>query len=316
MVPLLLVLVFVAYSFAIERVVGANSSLETIGGAKTAALGLAATTITNDLPSLVQNSLQLSSINKLSLAFTHVSYFEGTTYNGVVMALPLRDAGTLGFGASRFGASDIPNIKENEALPEGSDFNTLNISDWIFTTAWGKSLGKINLSLSLHLLKRELDQSGWGFRSDAAIGYEFTKRFLLAALVKGWTSSATKWESGHFEYSSPETYIAFKFNEPFPYFYGKLNVYYQSAGILHSESEKETRAWKNPINWFLAGSTGLEFETNISFSLRAGLTKINNIKGLTVGAGINPIKWLLADYALQMHNELSNVHRISITVSY
>jgi len=318
-VPLIFIpaLILLTFAFAnAERVAGANSSLEVPQGARSAAVGTAALPVQSDLPSLAQNPLQLSGLEKLSLAFTHISYFEETSYNGVVMALPLRDAGALGFAASRFGASDIPYIKENEPLPEGDNYNTLNISDWLFTSAWGKNFGKWNLAFALHLLKRELDQSGWGFRSDIAAGYEFSKKFMLAGIVKGWTSSAVKWESGYFEYSSPEAYAAFKFSEPFPYFYGNLNIYWQSTGILHSESEKETRAWKDPVNWFLASSGGLEFETNISLSLRAGLVKISDASSLALGVGIKPISKLSADYALQMHNELSNVHRISITAYF
>jgi len=314
-VPFIFILIFFTATNA-ERVVGANSSLETAQGAKSAAVGMAALPVLDDLPSLAKNPLQLAELDKLSLALTHVAYFEETTYNGAVMAVPLRNAGTLGFAASRFAAGDIPYIKEGDPLPEGDNYNTLNISDWIFTSAWGKSFGKWNLALSLHLLKRELDQSGWGFRSDVAAGYEFSKGFMLAGIVEGWTSSAAKWESGHFEYSSPEAYAAFRFTEPFPYFYGKLNLYWQSAGILHSESEKDTRAWKNPIDWFLTSNAGLEFETNLAFSLRAGLVKIDDANSLTLGAGLKPVSWLGADYAFQMHNELSNAHRISIIAHF
>jgi hypothetical protein len=289
-----------------ELVTGANSSLETPQGARAAAVGAAALPVQGDLSSLAQNPLQLSWLEKLSLAFAHVSYFEETSYNGVVMAVPLKDAGALGFAASRFGASDIPHIKEKEPLPEGDDYNTMNISDWIFTSAWGKNFGKWNLAFALHLLKRELDQSGWGFRSDIATGYEFSKKLMLAGIVKGWTSSAVKWESGYFEYSSPEAYAAFKFREPLPYFYGNLNLYWQSNGILHSESG----------NWFLASSGGLEFETNFSLAIRAGLVKISDASSLTLGAGIKPLSNLSADYAFQMHNYLSNAHRISITANF
>jgi len=317
--PILLIPTLILLAFAsanAERVVGANSSLEIPQGARSAAVGTAALPVQGDLPSLAQNPLQLAWLERLSLAFAHVSYFEETSYNGVVMAVPLIDAGSIGFSAARFGASDIPHIKENEPLPEGDNYNTMNISDWIFTSAWGKNFGKWNLAFALHLLKRELDQSGWGFRSDIAAGYEVSKKLMLAGMVKGWTSSAVKWESGYFEYSSPEAYAAFKFREPLPYFYGNLNVYWQSTGILHSESEKETRSWKNPVNWFLASSSGLEFETNFSLAFRAGLVKINDFNGLTLGAGIRPLDKLSADYAFQMHNYLSNAHRISITANF
>lgn len=317
--PFMYAVVFALLAFAFasaERVVGANGSLDAMQGAKSAAVGAVALPVPNDLPSLAQNPLQLVELKRLSLAFAHVAYFEETSYNGVAMAVPLRDAGALGFAVLRFGASGIPYIKEGEPLPEGDDYNTLSISDLAFTTAWGKGFGKWGLALSLHLLKRELDQSGWGFRSDAAASYQFSKRFMLAGFIKGWTSSAVKWQSGYFEYSSPEAYMAFRFCEPFPYFYGRMNLYWQSAGIFHSESEKETRAWQNPVAWFIASSAGLEFETDYSFSLRAGLAKISDIKSLTLGAGVNPVSWLLADYAFQMHSELSSAHRISITVNF
>jgi len=320
-VPLIFIPAFILFAFVFanaERVIGANNSLDIPQGARSAAVGTSALPVQGDLPSLAQNPLQLSWLETLSLAFTHVSYFEETSYNGVVMALPLKDAGAIGFAASRFGASDIPHIKENELpeLLEGDGYNTMSISDWLFTSAWGKKFGKWNLAFALHLLKRELDQSGWGFRSDIAAGYEFSKKLMLASIIKGWTSSAVKWESDYFEYSSPEAYAAFKFREPFPYFYGNLNFYWQSTGILHSESEEETRIFKNPINWFLASSAGMEFETNFSLALRAGFVKIKDASSLTLGAGIKPLSRLSADYALQMHNDLSNVHRISITATF
>jgi hypothetical protein len=137
-VPLIFIPAFILLVFAFanaERVAGANSSLETPQGARSAAVGTVALPVQGDLPSLAQNPLQLSWLEKLSLAFTHVSYFEETSYNGVVMALPLKDAGALGFAASRFGAGDIPHIIENEPLPEGDNYNTMSISDWLFTSA-------------------------------------------------------------------------------------------------------------------------------------------------------------------------------------
>jgi hypothetical protein len=296
-----------AFAFAnADKVAGANSSLEAVQGARAAAVGGTALPLDLDLPSLASSPLQLSWTANTSIAFTHVSYFEGTAYNGVAMALPLKGAGTLGFAASRFGASGIPYIKEGDPLPEGEDYNTLSISDWLFTSAWGRAFGKWNLALSLHLLKREIDQSGWGFRSDLAAGYEFSKKFTFAGMVKGWTSSSVKWESGYFEYNNPELYAGFKFTEPFPYLYGNLNLYWQSAGFFESEIK----------DCFLNSGAGFEFETNFNFSLRAGLFEIDDTNSLALGAGINPISWLLADYAFQMHQALSSVHRISITARF
>jgi hypothetical protein len=266
------------------------------------------------------------------VAFSHVSYFEGTAYDYAVLAWPFGHSGTLGLGFSRFGASDIPLIREGEPLPEGSEYNTFSISDYVFTGAWGRPFGKLSLGISFHLLKRELDQSGWGFRADAGGRYTFlADRLAAAAFLQGWTSSAARWESGAREFSPPELKLALQGTEPFPYFYGKLHIYWQSAGIFHSENRAlewggdpfdttlvkgktvGRKLWQDPFDWLSGGQLGLEFETDFGVLLRAGLQHIGTPAAWTAGAGLRPLNWLQADYAYQRHPALSAVHRVSIT---
>ena len=64
----------------------------------------------------------------------------------------------------------------------GADYKTLNIADWTFSIAYGRRLWKnLDLGIAVHGLYRELDQTGWGFRSDLGLSYTFPKNFSASA---------------------------------------------------------------------------------------------------------------------------------------
>lgn len=318
-------------AFALERTVGTNATLETQAGTRSAALGGASLAIPADLPALTTNPQQLAGLEHSELAFAHVAYYEGTEYDYAAMGWPLGSAGALGLGVSRFGASGIPLIRESDPLPEGNNYQTFNLSDWVITGAWGRAFGKLSTGLSVHGLKRELDQTGWGFRADAGIRYAILPQLAFSTLLQGWTSSAAHWESGQNEYSPPEIKVALHGSEPFPYFYGKGHLYWQSAGLLHRENRNlewdgdlfDTTlaatangggtAWQDLLDWLAGGSLGLEFITDYGISLRAGLLQIQNPAAWTAGAGIQPFPWLQADYAYQHHPVLSATHRVALS---
>ena len=169
-----------------------------------------------------------------------------------------------------------------------------------------------------------MDQTGWGFRGDAGIRYRAVDSLYLSGLLKGWTSSATSWESGEFEYSSPEFYLAASYAVPVNYLYGKLGVYWQSAGVFHEEArdlDYDTdesaggRIWEDPFDWLSGGHGGLEFNFDFGLSLRAGLASFTTWRSVTAGAGILIANFLQVDYAFESHPVLSPVHRISVSVS-
>jgi len=318
-------LAFVSSAFAADRVVGANSSLDIEPGARSAALGSATMAVDGDYLGLVANPAQLSGVRYMWASFSHTSYYEDTRYDFASAVLPLAEGQGLGISFARFGADDIPYIREGEALPEGSDYNTLSIADWMVSATWGmRLLDRLDLGVGFHLLYRDMDQTGFGFRGDASLRYHVIDGLVLSGLLKGWTSSATKWESGEFEYSSPEFYLAANYSLPIPYLYGKLNLYWQGAGLFHHEArdldfetdeDRGSRIWEDPLDWLSGGRGGLEFAFDFGLSLRAGLSSFTTFQSVTAGAGLTIAKFLRVDYAFESHPVLSPVHRVSISVS-
>lgn len=307
-----------------ERVTGANATLDIIPSARAAAVGGAGLPILGDPTSLIENAWQLAHERYMSGSFSHVSYFEGTTYDLASMALPLGGAHGVGFSFARFGANDIPWIREGDPIPEGNDYKTIHMADWLFSIAYGRTLFKnLDFGVSLHGLFREMDQTGFGFRGDANLRYAFPGEFSLAMLLKGWTSSAVRWESGTFEYEAPELYLGASWGKPVRYFYGKFLAYWQSAGIFHREaraldwdgSSRGDRLIDSPFEWLQGSRGGVEFSFDFGLSLRAGLSSFTTWESFTAGAGITISKFLKVDYAFESHPVLSSVHRVSISIS-
>lgn len=312
-------------AFAADRVVGANATLDIEPGARSAALGSATMAVDGDYLGLLSNPYQLANVEYAWASFSHTEYYEDTKYDFASATLPLGEGMGLGVAFSRFGADDIPYIKDGEPLPEGSNYNTLSIADYVFSVSFGKRLtDRLALGVSFHGLYREIDQTGFGFRGDAGLRFRVVDQFYLAGLLKGWTSSAASWESGEFEYSSPEFYLAASYSLPVPYLYGKLALYWQGAGLFHEESRElgfETstdnggRIWEDPLDWLSGGRGGVEFAFDFGLTLRAGLSSFTTFKSVTAGAGIVIAKFLKVDYAFESHPVLSPVHRVSVSFS-
>ena len=312
-------------SFAADRVVGANATLDIEPGARSAALGSATMAVDGDYLGLMSNPYQLANVNYGWASFSHTEYYEDTKYDYASAVVPLGAGQGLGISFSRFGADDIPYIKEGEPLPEGSNYNTLSIADWVFSATFGRKLtDRLELGVGFHGLYRDMDQTGWGFRGDAGVRFRAVDELYVSGLLKGWTSSATSWESGEFEYTSPEFYLATSYGLPVPYLYGKLNVYWQGAGLFHREArdmDYETdesrgkRIWEDPLDWLSGGRGGLEYTFDFGLSLRAGLSSFTTLQSVTAGAGLVIAKFVKVDYAFESHPVLSPVHRVSVSIS-
>ena len=313
------------FAFAADRVVGANATLDIEPGARAAALGSATLAIEGDYLGLTTNAYQLSQAKYMWASFSHTSYYEDTKYDYASMVIPLSQNQGLGVSFSRFGVDDIPYIKDGEPLPEGSDYNTLSIADWVFSVAWGRRIiDRLDLGIAFHVLYRDMDQSGWGFRGDASARFQIKDDFYVSGLLKGWTSSAAKWDSGEFEYSAPEFYVALSYGLPVEYLYGKFNFYWQSAGLFHHDSrdldlDTDThggeRIWEDPLDWLSGGRGGVEFAFDFGLKLRLGLSSFTTFKSVTAGAGLTIANFLVVDYAFESHPVFSPVHRVSVSFS-
>ena len=312
-------------AFAMDRVSGANATLDIEPGARSAALGSATMAVDGDYLGLVSNPYQLSGIRYGWANFSHTAYFEDTQYDFASAAVSLGEGQGLGVSFARFGADDIPYIREGEPVPEGSDYNTLSYADWMFSVTFGRRImDRLDIGVGFHGLYREMDQTGWGFRGDAGIRYRLVDKLFVSGLLKGWTSSAVTWESGEVEYSSPELYLAASYSLPVSYLYGTLGLYWQSAGWLHHEAraldfdtdeDSGGRLWDDPVDWLSGGRGGVEFIFDFGLSLRAGLSSFSTLKSVTAGAGLVIAKFLRVDYAFESHPVLSPVHRVSISIS-
>ena len=316
---------FATVAYAADRVVGANATLDTEPGARSAALGSATLAVEGDYLGLSTNAYQLSQAKYMWASFSHTAYYEDTKYDYASMVIPLFNNQGLGVSFARFGADDIPDIKDGEPLPEGSNYNTLSYADWVFSVAWGRRfLDRLDLGLAFHVLYRDMDQSGWGFRGDASARYQIKDDFYVAGLLKGWTSSAASWDSGEFEYSAPEFYLALSYGLPVAYLYGKFNFYWQSAGLFHHDHrdldfDEDThggeRIWEDPLDWLSGGRGGVEFAFDFGLKLRVGLSSFTTFKSVTAGAGLTIMNFLVVDYAFESHPVFSPVHRVSISFS-
>ena len=319
------VLLLATCAFAADRVSGANATLDIEPGARSAALGSATMAVDGDYLGLMSNPYQLTNVNYAWASFSHTEYYEDTKYDYASAVIPLGTGQGLGLSFSRFGADDIPYIKEGEPLPEGTDYNTLSIADWVFSATFGHRLtDRLELGIGFHGLYREIDQTGWGFRGDAGLRYRLVDELYVSTFLKGWTSSATSWESGEFEYSSPELYLAASYGLPVSYLYGKLNLYWQGAELLHREArdldyetdeDRGKRIWEDPLDWLSGGCGGIEYTFDFGLSLRAGLSSFTTVQSVTAGAGLVIAKFAKIDYAFESHPVLSHVHRVSISVS-
>ncbi len=316
----------VSSAFAADRVVGANATLDIEPGARSAALGSATLAVEGDYLGLTTNAWQLSQAKYMWASFSHTSYYEDTKYDYASMVIPLSNKQGLGVAFSRFGADDIPYIRDGEPVPEGSDYNTLSIADWVFSVSWGRRFldDRLDLGLAFHVLYRDMDQSGWGFRGDASARYKIMDDFYVSGLLKGWTSSAASWDSGEFEYSAPEFYLALSYGLPVEYLYGRFNFYWQSAGLFHHDSrdldfDEDThggeRIWEDPLDWLSGGRGGIEFAFDFGLKLRVGLSSFTTFKSVTAGAGLTIMNFLVVDYAFESHPVFSPVHRVSISFS-
>ena len=294
-----IVLLLPCCSLAATLVTGSNETMNMEPGARSAALGSATMAVDGDYLGLVSNPYQLANVRYMWASFSHTAYYEDTQYDYASVTVPLGLDQGLGISFARFGADDIPYIREGDPLPEGSDYETLSIADWMLSATWGKRLfDRFELGVGFHLLYRDMDQSGFGFRGDAGLRYRIVDDLYVSGLLKGWTSSATVWGSGEFEYAAPDLYLAASYGLDVRYLYGKLGLYWQSAGVFRHEPRD------------------LGFENfDFGLSLRAGLSSFTTFESFTAGAGVVIAKFLRVDYAFESHPVLSPVHRVSVSIS-
>lgn len=325
----------VASVWCAERVVGANQTLALDPAAHAAGAGGALLAMPGTALESGQNPVGMLDLPSHALGISHTRQYEDTQLDGLGLVYAIDSATRAGLLFTRFAAQDIPWIPEGEPIPADGEWKTLSIADYSLSLLAARSFRwHLDAALGMHFLYRELDQTGFGFRGDAALRWRPVRVWFLAAKLEGWTSSAARWESGQVEYSPPELKLSTGTHLPVPYLYGTLHIGYQSSGMLHhgnrwmsvSNSVRgdtlasdqdlvETggeRPWETPWEWFRDGSAGAELEWDWGGAVRGGWQSLREWDSWTVGAGVRFRGWIGVDYAFQRHPVLSGIHRVSL----
>ena len=319
---------------ALENVSGANLSLALNPSARTAGAGDASLALHGTVLTLGQSPVGMLDVDGVGFGLSHTEHYEGTKLDAIAGVIALDTMSRLGLQLFRYGADGIPWIKSGEPLPDDGAWRTLSIADYALSVAYARRLPwHLASAVSLHFLYRELDQSGFGFRGDAGLRWNPWTPWFLTAQLEGWTSSATRWESGTTEYSSPELKLATGFMVPVEYIYGTVSIGYQGPGVFHEGNRWMSisasvlddtlnastpvslggeQPWKSPLEWLKDGSVGAELEWDWGGSVRCGLQSLRETESWTVGGGLRIFGWLTVDYSYARHPVLSGVHRVSL----
>lgn len=331
------VLLVAVFSWSADRVVGANQTLDLDPAAHAAGAGGALLAMPGTALEAGQNPVGMLDLPDHAAGVSHTRQFEDTQLDGFALVYALDSLTRAGLVFTRFSAEDIPYIPEGEPLPADNEWKTFSIADYALSLLAARSFRwHLDAALGMHFLYRELDQTGFGFRGDAALRWRPTPYWFFAGKLDGWTSSAARWESGQVEYSSPEVRLATGVHIPVKYLYGTLHCGYQSAGMLHhgnrwmsvsnsilgdttaqsgaSASAGGDRMWESPLQWFRDGSLGAELAWDWGGSVRGGWQSLREWDSWTMGAGVRFHGWVGVDYSFQRHPVLSSIHRVSLEI--
>lgn len=313
-----------ALSLALE-VRGANADLQLSWTPREAALGQSMLGARPDAQAFALDPSALASMTQSSLSLSHSSSFLQSSYHGLYGIYNAAPGSSLGFALQRFASNNIPLIDSAEQIT-GSNYRTFDVQDLLARLAYGARWGPLDLGAIAHLIYRDLDQKGLGFRADLSAKWVH-RNFRVGLGLYGASSSLARWESEVLEYSPPEMKIGAGYSVEAPYFYGNFHASWQSAGIFQKEgkgldasnSKKDgsgavrgARAWENPLQWLGASAFGLEYQGSSGLGLSLGNRDLLSISSLAWGASFDFRAWQVS-YGLEQHSDLGNTHRFALS---
>lgn len=308
---------------------GANSPLELIPDARTAALGGVRLGLPGEAGAEAWHPAALADAPGGWFHLSHTEHFLDSRYDGLSFLYRPDERDLLAFSLARFGTDGIPLTKEGE-IYEGEGWESFSIADWIATTAFARRWGNWRIGGSLHLLWRDYDQTGWGMRTDLSGGWS-RAGWRVDAAIKSLSGSAALWESGWKEISPPDLFLGVGWLKAIPYFYGEWRIAWQSAGIFQKEGKSSAaweegtddeeaeligaRAWEEPLRWLAASSVAMEFVVERWVTLRVGFPSLHSPSEWSAGGGVRWRGILTVDYAFRHHPELRIIHQVTLGIS-
>jgi hypothetical protein len=305
-------------SQAIEEAYGVNLTADEGFGSRYPGLSNTFLGIRGSETAIGYHPAALNDVDQFWIGIEHASRFQVASYDNFSFVVPFDAVGTMGFGLARYGVSS-----EQPLDYYGSEFKTINATDYMFVSAFARRWGNLDIGGNLFVLYKQLDQKGMGIRGDFSVQYILYQRIILGALLKGLIPSASRWESEWEEYEPSDLLLGAGYEIPSAYFYGIFRFAVQTKGLLQKHSKARNsfigrRIYQNPEDIMKTISAGVEYQTDIGLVFRVGIPEVGaSIADYqpSFGAGYNYHDLVKLDYSFCPHPELLSTHRISLSVS-
>lgn len=263
----------------------------------------------------------MNDVNDFTFTTAHTERFGLARFDNAALLVPLDARSTLGFAVATYAVSDVElYLTDSPTAPDGY-FNT---SDWMVTGSFARRYGTRDAALdiggALHLLRRQLDQSGLGMRGDAMVQYTHDNRLRGGVFVRSLVPSTAAWSEGHTEYELPDASLFFAMRRPVPYFYGTLEAGFETPGLFQRGARSASRlegerGITDPVSALKTSKIGAEFNFDFGLSLRAGFDELAPsawASSARLGMGYNWRNIVALDYAFAAHPYLDESHRVAL----
>ena len=308
-------------AFALEQTSGVNLTASEGFGARQQGMAVQRAGFAQGADAVVNAPASMNDVNDFTFSTAHAEQFGMARFDNFAMLVPWHSKSTLGLAFARYSVSGIDYYAPGTDPALGSDPDGIfSTADWMVTGSFARRFGDFDVGGAVHLLRRQLDQTGIGMRGDLMGQYTFDRRFRFGTYVRGLVPSTATWEEGLTEYEAPEASLFMSGLLPLPYFYGSLQAGLETPGIFQyggrSSSELNgERGITDPASVLKTSKVGAEFNFDFGLSLRAGFDELAPSawsSSTRLGMGYNWRNIVGIDYAFSTHPYLDQGHRIPL----
>lgn len=306
-----------------ELATGVNLTADEGFGARHHGMAITRAGFAQGADAAVNAPASMNDVDHFTFSTAHAEQFGMASFDNFALLIPWHAHGTLGFGVARYAVADVERRVETSGPVSATPDALFTTSDWMVTGSLARRLGAFDVGGSVHLLRRQLDQTGLGLRADAMMQYTFDRRFRLGTHVRGVVPSMARWESGHTEYEAPEASLFIAGRWDVPYFYGRLQAGLETPGLLQPGARSAQRldgerGITDPVSVLRTSSVGAEFNFDFGLSLRAGFAELAPTawaSSARLGLGYSWRNIIGIDYAFAAHPYLDESHRVALQLT-
>jgi hypothetical protein len=308
-------------AFALEQTSGVNLTASEGFGARQQGMAVQRAGFAQGADAVVNAPASMNDVNDFTFSTGHAEQFGMARFDNFALLIPWHARSTLGLAVARYSVTGIEQYGSDfDPATESDPDGLFDAADWMVSGAFARRFGEFDVGGAVHLLRRQLDQSGLGMRGDLMGQYTYDRRYRAGAFIRGALPSTAAWEEGLTEYEAPEASLFVSGLWPLPYFYGSLQAGLETPGIFQygarSSSRLEgERGITDPASVIRTSRVGAEFNFDFGLSLRAGFDELAPSawgSSARLGMGYHWRNILGIDYAFSAHPYLDQSHRISL----